>query len=584
MNYDLINFPTVLPVDLDLYFREQLVYFFINLNKNTTVYNDLYEHLYSVLKLLKQTLQNDNKNTKCQKYLELFYRMIGHTRYEKGEHDVSYMLLLTFYDVFPALAIYALHRFVQPINDDTLYGSCIANPYGSWRDMKHLCHYISIQTGSQKHALIDTCIQLMNRQLAHDLESWKYSHYHSREHISNVAKWIPREHKKFDWLFERLVLDWAKTHYPFILRTAYDYDSYGQAILKCKRLYRKTISMLNKGLDTTEIKLCSQKLDDITYVSKCTLMKQPKLNYREHVDQGHGDVFGHGHGDGHGHDFTLYYFVNEAIKLLNHPHDYRHDILNNQWTRFSKSYKKCIFENMIPLLDMSFSNQLDNTESFYNAIGLAILIAEHSSFKCRIMAIDHQPTWINWDSNIGFISIVENIINVSGGTSFRLDKTIDMIIYSANVCEYSTQNMSLVLLSNQDFRSSYDMIISKFDKGLKSIVLWKLSDKFENMGNDSCLTPLRIENAHGNVSFAFKTAHKVGVLNVQMCNSYIDNQGLILLSGFSNCLHNYFTILQRLDQVNSDNNLYITPYNTICQILENPKYNVLGDYLCKLIQ
>ena len=567
MNYDLINFPTVLPVDLDLYFREQLVYFFINLNKNTTVYNDLYEHLYSVLKLLKQTLQNDNKNTNYRKYLELFYRMIGHTRYEKGEHDVSYMLLLTFYDVFPTLAIYALHRFVQPINGEScqygscaanpyhsLYGSCIANPYGSWRDMKHLCHYIYIQTGSQKHALIDTCIQLMNRQLAHDLESWKYSHYHSREHISNVSKWIPREHKKFDWLFERLVIDWAKTHYSFILRTAYDYDSYGQAILKCKRLYRKTISMLNKGLDTTEIKLCSRKIDDITYVSKCTLMKQPKLNYREHVDQGHGDVLDQGQRVGHGDNFTLYYFVNESIKLLNHTHDYRHDILNNQWTRFSKSYKKCIFENMIPLLDMSFSNQLDNTESFYNAIGLAILIAEHSSFKCRIMAIDHQPTWINWDSNIGFISIVENIINVSGGTSFRLDKTIDMIIYSANVCEYSTQNMSLVLLSNQDFRSSYDMIISKFDKGLKSIVLWKLSDNFENMSNYSCN------------------------------NSYIDIQGLILLSGFSNCLHNYFTILQSLDQVNSDNNLYITPYNTICQILENPKYNVLGDYLCKLIQ
>jgi hypothetical protein len=563
MNYN-IDFPQIPAVDLDSYFREQLVYFFFNFTKksvNSTCLNELSQQLYSVLELLKNTLQNDNENKLWQNDLELFYRMIGHTRFEKGEHDVSYMLLLTFYDVFPTLAIYALHRFVQPVNDNS-YGSCEANPYGSWRDMKHLCHYISIQTGSQKHAIIDTCIQLMNSQLARDVESWKYSHYHSREHISNVAKWIPREHKKFDWLYERLVIDWAKTHYPYIMRTPYDYDSYIRAILKCKRLYRKTITMLNKALDTTEIKQCSRNLIEIipSHVSKFTLMKQKQLMYsepfREHItydlDQQTKQCSQF--------NIKISELVKEAIRLSTLPHDHNRSVLNNMWTRFSKSYKNYKFENMIPLLDVSYYNKMLDSESYYNAIGLAILIAEHSSFGYRIMMVDNQPTWINVlnnvsnnilngddDNNSDFISKVENIILVAGSTTFRLDKAIDMIQFSAIMTGYSTQNLSFVLLSNQCSQLSYNKIVSA---DIGSIVLWNLST---------------IENIH------------------DLPN--IDTSRLILLSGFSN---NYFQILMSLNKNNKHKkhnafDLYITPYNTVCQILENPKYNVLGDYLNKLM-
>ena len=133
MNYN-ADFPENSAVDLDSYFREQLVYFFFNFTKkcaNSTYLNELSQQLLQVLNLLRNclfkssprassmhegvkiTLQNDSKNIILQKHLELFYRMIGQTREGKGEHDISYMLLLTFYDVFPT----TLSTFIVSTSD-----------------------------------------------------------------------------------------------------------------------------------------------------------------------------------------------------------------------------------------------------------------------------------------------------------------------------------------------------------------------------------------------------------------------------------------------------------------------------------
>ena len=213
---------------------------------------------------------------------------------------------------------------------------------------------------------------------------------------------------------------------------------------------------------------------------------------------------------------------------------------------------------MIPLLDVSFYNKIDDAESYYNGIGLAILIAERSTYENRIMIIDNKPTWINIlndkNNNTNIIAIVENIVNVSDSTTFRLDKAIDMISYSAKMSGNSTQNMSLVLLSNQCSQLSYNTIVS-LDVG--SIILWNLSNSE----------------------------------NIYDIDSHADTSGLILLSGFSNCIYDYFKILMTMSYSRSyyghyshNHNLYTTPYNTICQILENPKYNLLGDYLQTIMQ
>lgn len=231
--------------------------------------------------ILQRLKQNIHANIDGSlEYLILFYRLLGHTRftlYGKGEHELSYLMLLNWYKYFPALAIYAIHRFVKCIDGQS-------TQFGSWRDIKYLCQFISMHSDlQQEHSFIDICCDIMNSQLDLDLSiQHMYALPNHRQSISNVAKWIPREHKHFDWLYNKLLLHWIRKNKPYILNTATD-SSYFSAVNKSKRLYRKKISFLNKILDTTQINLCANNRQNIipNHVSRYTLMKLPNLFLNE---------------------------------------------------------------------------------------------------------------------------------------------------------------------------------------------------------------------------------------------------------------------------------------------------------------
>jgi hypothetical protein len=95
-----------------------------------------------------------------------------------------------------------------------------------------------------------------------------------------VAKWIPRENKKFHWLFNLLVLDWFSTYQTTILsKCEYESVKYFAAISKCKRLYRQMVSTLNKNIDTIEVSLCEKKYSNIkpATIPQIAFMKYKKL-------------------------------------------------------------------------------------------------------------------------------------------------------------------------------------------------------------------------------------------------------------------------------------------------------------------
>jgi hypothetical protein len=243
MNYDL--YPSLEAIDYHSYFKEQICYFYFHLSRKDADIPiiGLQNEFVQVLKIIKKTARVDDSYLV---YLDLFYRMVGQTRdilKGKGEHLLSYMLLVGFYEVYPVLAIYVLHRFVQPItslcvenphgNESTPYHSC----FGSWRDMKYLCEYIATTCDyGEDHPLIDEAISMMNNQLKRDFVHFTSG---SKTIISFVAKWIPRENKKFHWIFNRLALDWCQRFMPYILSNAgaKDSDSYLCATSKYKSIY-----------------------------------------------------------------------------------------------------------------------------------------------------------------------------------------------------------------------------------------------------------------------------------------------------------------------------------------------------------
>jgi hypothetical protein len=563
MNFDIDDenqFPILKTFDFHQFFQDQIVFFYFNLIKKTDNKKvlELSKKLSDVLQLLKKNIQKDPEFIK---YLVLFYRMIGHTRdiyFGKGEHDISYMLLMVFYDVYPILAIYAVHRFVQP-ND-------ILNiPYGSWRDIKYLCDYIRKNSPKKEnHGLIQYCISLMNSQFKTDYETWRFSiHARSRNHISNVSKWIPREYKKFHWLFNMLVLDWTKTNKPFLLNNNVS-SFYSKAILKAIRIYRRRVSLLNKALDTTEIKQCSQNWNEIDpkNIPCYTLMKQRSLmfgksekyqicskNIREHFDNDKNCSQYNGLFNKYlSNSYPVAFFVKEAIRLLKSDDiGSQKDLLNKQWKMFSKTICINEFDNVLPIIDSSFYMQSNDSESFYSAIGYSILIAERSSFGKRILMVDYQSTWIVLESETNFIDIIENIQNTTvsrTNTLININDAMELIVYS--------------LLQSKS--------TNRFIKNMKLIFF----SNFHNINMDSFKNPF-LKYGLDLPIFMFWNLSKQEIIEP------FDN--VYFLSGISNGLLYVLCNLLKFIKTNKkkqDNDTY----DNVRFILNNKSYDILENYIC----
>lgn len=574
-------------IDLDSYFREQLVFFYFNLTrknseKEVEILRNRFDEVLDIIKtnIIINRHSKTNEYYDLLEYLNLFYKLIAHTRDidGKGEHDLSYMMIYVLYQYFPALSIYLIHRLIIP---------CENTVYGSWRDMKYLCNYVREHSSyGECDQIINICIEIMNNQLKTDYETWMFSkNHHSRSHISNIAKWIPRENKKFGWLFDKLVIHWSDHFAKWKISGYNNHPSYHDALNKCRKNYRKIVVLLNKGLETIEIKQCSQNWELISPLglSYTTLTKQKKLflgdsakynfeklslmevdkmiskshcsqKYKEFIKKKYEEREPNYYYHGNISKIPVSYFVKEANCLLKMDklsvyYKDRCDILNYQWKILSISIPFYNYENMIPIIDMSYHMQSTDSESFYFAIGLAVLIAERSAFGRRILALDNNPVWINLENAKNFVSIIEavhNNIKSQNNTSVSIESGIDLIfkavLYTNQKANF-IKNLKLVFLSN-DF-GNYDIIhyTKKSFKCLKlpspQIILWNLSkDNIHDLPDD----------------FSYDT--------------------VLFLSGFSNSLIRLLTIYK--EKYNS--------FSFINEVLNDSRYNILTEYMSRLIK
>ena len=404
----------------------------------------------------------------------------------------------------------------------------------------------------------------MNSQLDIDLDIQHMSTIpNTKQSISNVAKWIPREHKQFDWLYNKLVLHWIRTNKPYILNTATGL-SYISAISKSKRLYRKKISFLNKILDTTQIKLCARNRQNIipNRVSRYTQMKLPDLLF-EYDDAGFTNLLDYNDESNFDNPtvapLPIYHYVKRAFQILaNHTNTSdksiisHKNILDKQWTLLSKTFKQSCFGNSIPIIDVSDRMYTMNSDSYYAAIGYAILLAQNSSFSNRILAVDNLPTWIHFDTNQGFVSIVEQIqysiySSSSSQTNFHAAfHLIGKTIQESMLNHHNIQHLRIVIFSIFSDLSSdcslYDNILSIINNycfHIPFIAFWNLS----------------------------KTSNDILPCSIHQHSS-------VLLSGFSpSLLH---TLLDKYRR------FHTTPYKTICNILRHSNYDVLENYIRQL--
>lgn len=490
---------------LKSYFNQELNWIFFQLSRKTTILPLflLEQRVENVLQFSKNILENksvfnDDRVSICKKYLKYFYLLIPFTRdtlWGLGEHDLTYSMICAFYNTFPSLAYESMQLILTPLDNDNKNQNI-----GSWRDIKYLCQYVyDISSLKHKHPLIKFCISLVNEQLIKDIETWKYSvNCFSVYHISNVAKHIPRETSKFSWLFEKLAIDFVTKTKPCILSSPKTLDSYQKALSKTKRIYRKNIVFLNKALSTPQIQFCEKRKDlNIVSLTKHTYIKNQQLfskntnasflffnklnnfNY-EHPFYLCGHNFCH---------VPVEYIIKRCVLLHDQENidSQERNFLNILWEKYaSKLYNKKDY--IIPILDVS---DCTNNNSFYAALGNALLLTYNSHFQNRIIAVDKSPTWIKIDPSFGILEQVtffmKSIYNMSN-TSCNFQKAFQLLsttMKSIRATNNQVESTKVVILSSFKHPFSYENFMQTFkDKWFYAfpyLILW-------NFSNENCIS------------------------------------------------------------------------------------------------
>ena len=546
--------------------REKILQFnfqLVRTDKNNSKY------LSIVLKELLSTLKDNLSSTilaekeLARGYLSVLYKMIGHTRDiidGKGEYNLTYMMIYTWFEFYPKLALFALRCLVT--NEDKK-----VHQYGSWKDIKYFCEYCRNKGAHVFHPLINYCINLMNEQLKMDYENY----IQSSDNISLVAKWVPREKSTFGWLYEFL----ATNYFINYMETATTDQRKTKAILKCKTDYRKLISVLNRKLDTLQIKQCANNWSNINFnnVTSISVSKQKKAflnvnkkgesrfpdsddrnncasHFKNHIQSAIKDgteVKGKRLGMG---DFTK-----QAIDLLaeykNPSNQTEIDLLNSQWR--DNSTQTGALGKMIPMVDVSGSMEGD---PLHVAIALGIRIAEKSIIGKRALTFSAKPSWVNLEPYPDFVSQVQALKQAEWGmnTNFHaaLDTILDAIIQNKMEPE-DVQDLVLVILS--------DMQMDVADRnGLTVYENIKL--KYEQAG-------IRV---HGR---PYKPPHILfwNLRSTSGFPSLSSQSNASMMSGFSPALLNLFCD-QGLDALQS-----CTPWSQLERTLENERYTIMSNKL-----
>lgn len=503
--------------------REKILQFSFQLTRtNEKQINMLSQTLLDMLREIMYMTQVGSLSVQevAREYICILYKMIGHTRDiidGKGECQLTYMMIYTWYMIQPSLASHALKCMVD-LGDPKIH------QYGSWKDIKYFCNYCLSKKCELSHPLIQDAIMIVNNQLRNDYATVQWG----LDEISLVAKWVPREKSaKFGNLYEAFACD----YFAVYMASAQTAESKAKAIIKCKTEYRKLLSMLNKKIDTLQIKQCGNTWAEIDFqkVTSVSLSKQRKafLNvtkkglprYSDNEDRNicanhfnaHIQKAVKGEVEMKGKRLGLNDFTKQAIELINLSYSRtvtfqaEKDLLNSQWR--DNSTQNNSLGKMIAMVDVSGSMEGDPMNA---AIALGIRVAEKSLIGKRVMTFSASPKWVNLDGANDFISMVEKIKVAEWGMNTNFEAALNMIldaIVTAKMSAEDVQDMCLVIFSDMQIDSAdrtntntntmYDMMREKYAAaGMRvhgkpykppHILFWNLSSTngFPSLSNQS---------------------------------------------------------------------------------------------------
>jgi hypothetical protein len=538
-------------------YHEKFTQFFFQLNRNNN-HTQLQNQLDNMISIFKN-------NSLYHTYLISLYKLIGHTRdiiYGKGEYNLSFMMIFTWYKHFPQLAFFAIKSFV--INDTE-------HPYGSWKDIKYFSNYVFNITNNKNHPLILYSVNLLVKQLKND-----YNNMLKKQNISLAAKWCPRENNnKFSWLY--LII--AKKYNNNYIKTAKNQYQLNKAYNKTNKELRTILTSLNKYINTTEIYTSSNNWHNINFNNvhsnaihkykyaflnindkiindnKTDLIRKLcSINFKKHLINCINK-----NSNFNSKNLFPYQIISDVI----YNYNYNYQLINNneyrniiqlQWNNIIQKHKH--MGRILPIIDLN-----QNNLSLYNAIALSIIISQinHHSFRNRILTLNNNNQWINLDNEKNIVDIILKIYKTKKNNNKNIYNPFNLllnIIQNNNIEPAEVENMQLIIFSNMQFNKINDNTLIENIKNL-----------YEKVGlNTIHKTPYKIPH--------------IIFWNLEYNNNFpilSRNTNTTMMSGFNSIILNEYCYN------GTDNLKSLTPYKMIQDLLNHKRYKILEhkilDYL-----
>lgn len=551
-------------------------------------------------------------------HLEWSYRMLVRLAFQtrdnrggKGEKDLSRWILLALYEFIPNVV-----NALLPLLPE----------YGYWKDVPLLiADIIDNNHKKSKAPILDILYQMMVDSLLKDHRahlSWteQGSSPKHKPEISLVAKFIPKENRAYDRKY-KITKTLAKRMYP---------SMWAKDFRTALRQFRKTVSRLNRFIDTTEIKMSGQSFGTINFnrvPSKCMannrnaflnqkrgpnctiLERHPNdgdrikcsENLKSHMEE---VKKGTGTAKIHGGQLTPYDIVHslldssqswqaslremspEELELIDLQfNDMRSQMIDTPSSSekghpLDSSMKGTMSKlgRTIPMIDVSgsmmgdsFSNGRYQALPFKVAVGLGITLATlgQPPFSHRFLTFHEKPSWVELRPEWPFHRMVETAIRAPWGGSTDLLSAFQLILDHAREHHLEKSDLPdrLVIFSDMDFNAAHRSVNQYIFSGGSQTSEWATTyDHIKSMWSGAGF------GSPPEIVFWNLNAKKVAF----PCRA--DTPGVRMISGWSPALFKLF--------VDDDMDSYQepTPWQTTEKALMDERYTIVDEIVCDVLQ
>jgi len=525
----------------------------------------------------EKTLNGQSDENKAE-YCRYLISLVFHTRDcrgGKGERLLFRRMLLASYKYFPK----TIESLVQYIPS-----------FGYWKDLNELLVDIGTQEGYD--GLRNVIYTIMSEQISCDIENlnlWELDkksameqglEFNKKLHLTLVAKWAPKENSSYDRKI-KAAKQLAIKIYP---------REFGIDYRTALKQYRKTISRLNRAINTTEVLMCEKRFSEIQFKlvpGKClTRYRRAFLNQKQMgEDLRYPDdddrmkcrnnilKFMEDVKSGKRKINANQLFIHEIVEKLFHNNASVGKLSNEEvelyelcWKEIVGSYRKQIENGEISLnrgiVLADVSGSMSGTPMMVS-IAAAILISEllDEPYRGRFMTFDTTPQWFNIPIELSLQKKISMVAGSPWGGSTNFLKAMDLILDVAQSQKLKQTQMPewFLVLSDMQFNSA--------NEGQSWKTMYeKINENFASVGQMVCGEPYKppqiiFWNLRGNTNGFPVVA---------------DQPGCVMVSGFS------VAILKEIFR--SQDLRSITPWLNLKSTLDGNRYEIIRKTVTSLAE